>query len=192
MPVEECGNMLIMTAAIAKVEGNANYAKKHWPVLTTWVDYLKKEGFDPETQLCTDDFAGHLARNANLSVKAIMGIASYGYLAGLLGDPKTADEHTALAKSLAQKWMQLAGDGNRYNLCFDRKDTWSQKYNLVWDKLLETDIFPNRYFSEGSGRKRSEILSDATATLRPAVRQPQNLHQVGLDCVDGHLGQQSG
>ncbi len=142
MPVEECGNMLILTAAIAKTEGNAEYARKHWKTLTVWVDYLKKEGFDPEMQLCTDDFAGHLARNANLSVKAIMGIASYGYLAGLLSDPKTASEHTTLAKSLAHKWMQLAEDKDHYGLAFGTKGNWSQKYNLVWDKLLELDIFP--------------------------------------------------
>ncbi|HEY0108266.1 MAG TPA: DUF5127 domain-containing protein, partial [Fibrella sp.] len=46
MPVEECGNMLILTAALAHVEGNADYGRSHWAVLTTWVTYLKQHGFD--------------------------------------------------------------------------------------------------------------------------------------------------
>ncbi|WP_338871998.1 DUF4965 domain-containing protein [Spirosoma sp. SC4-14] len=142
MPVEECGNMLILTAAIAAVEGNPNYARQHWATLTTWTDYLIKEGFDPANQLCTDDFAGHIARNANLSIKAIMGIASYGYLAGRMGDKARESEYLEMARDLARKWTKLADDGDHYTLTFENKGTWSQKYNLIWDKLLKLAIFP--------------------------------------------------
>jgi hypothetical protein len=142
MPVEEAGNMLALTAAIAKVEGNAKYAERHWDVLTVWTDYLVEKGLDPENQLCTDDFAGHFAHNVNLSVKAIIGIASYGYLADKLGKKDIAEKYTSKAKAMAQEWVKMADDGDHYRLTFDKSGTWSQKYNLIWDKLLQLNVFP--------------------------------------------------
>lgn len=89
MPVEECGNMLVMGASVALAGGNRDYLFSHMDTLGEWADYLTEFGLDPENQLCTDDFAGHLARNANLSVKAVMGVASYSILKKLQGDEAT-------------------------------------------------------------------------------------------------------
>lgn len=143
MPIEEGGNMVVLAAAIAKVEGNANYAKKYWDLLTIWTDYLAEYGQDPENQLCTDDFAGHWAHNANLSVKAIMGVVAYSEMARMLGMDDVADRYAAKAKAMATKWEQMAREGDHYRLAFDRENTWSQKYNMVWDKMWNLNLFPN-------------------------------------------------
>lgn len=142
MPIEEAGNMLVLTAAVCTMDGSAAYAEKHWDTLTTWTDYLVEKGLDPENQLCTDDFAGHFAHNANLSVKAIVGIACYGRMAGMLGKHDVAEKYTAKARELAKEWVKMADDGDHYRLTFDKPGTWSQKYNLVWDKLLDLNVFP--------------------------------------------------
>lgn len=148
MPIEESGNMLILSAAISTVEGNASYARRHWKVLTKWADYLLKNGMDPGYQLTTDDFAGRSAHNANLSVKAIMGLACYGKMAGMLGKKDLEKTFIDTARSMALKWIKLDKEGNHYKLTFTRNNTWSQKYNLVWDKVLHLNIFPKKVARE--------------------------------------------
>ncbi len=148
MPVEESGNMVILTAAIAKAEGNADFAKKHWQTLTTWTNYLVKEGFDPVSQLSTDDFAGHLARNANLSIKAIEAIGCYGMLAKMVGKNDVVETYTDTAKNMAKRWIAYDDLGDHFALTFDKTDSWSQKYNMVWDKVLDLNLFPKEVYEK--------------------------------------------
>lgn len=143
MPVEETGNMIIMTAVLAKMEGNASYAEANWPVIEKWSNYLLSKGFDPENQLCTDDFAGHLAHNINLSAKAIVALGSYAMLCDMTGRKDKATQVRKKAEIMVKEWVNQATEGDHTKLAFDRPGTWSQKYNLVWDRILGLNLFPN-------------------------------------------------
>ena len=142
MPVEETGNLLLLMAALAQMEGNADFAGLYWPHLEKWAAYLKDKGFDPENQLCTDDFAGHLAHNVNLSAKAICGLGAFAKLCEMRGQKQAAAEYGKVAKEFAARWVKEADDGEKFRLAFDRPGTWSQKYNLVWDRILGLGLFP--------------------------------------------------
>ncbi len=142
MPVEECGNMLIMEAAALLADGNCDFVKEHMDVLDGWVQYLIKYGYDPENQLCTDDFAGHLAHNCNLTLKAIMGVASYAIIYKILGKKQLYNKYMAEAKKMADSWCDRASNGDgSFRLAFDQPCTFSMKYNAVWDKIFGTNLF---------------------------------------------------
>lgn len=141
MPVEECGNMILCTAAICSAKKDISYARKHKEQLTEWANYLTDAGWNPENQLCTDDFAGHLAQNCNLSIKAILAIAAWGKLLEKMGDEKSGKDYIKKAREYAEKFKEAAFEKDHYKLAFNKPDTWSIKYNLIWDKLLDLNIF---------------------------------------------------
>lgn len=143
MPVEECGNMLLMVGALCRVRADIRYAERYWDILSQWAKYLSDKGLDPENQLCTDDFAGHLAHNVNLSLKAILAIGVFAQLCQQRGLEEKAQRYRSQAEQMARQWQQMADDGDHYRLSFDQPNSWSQKYNLVWDKLLGLHLFPS-------------------------------------------------
>ena len=139
MPVEEAGNMLLCLAAVKKYSnGDQTLFDENKELMKTWVDYLVNFGYDPANQLCTDDFAGHLARNCNLSLKAILGIAAYSELSG-------DASYMEIAKKYAKQWeIDAKADHEGTRLTFDGADTWSLKYNIIWDSLLGYNIFSDK------------------------------------------------
>ena len=95
---------------------------------------------DPGNQLSTDDFAGHLAHNANLSIKAILALGGYSVLADMTGGKRRRLRYRQLAQDMAASGSEMAQDGDHYRLAFDKPGTWSQKYNLVWDRILGLNV----------------------------------------------------
>jgi Glutaminase A six helical-hairpin domain/Domain of unknown function (DUF5127)/Domain of unknown function (DUF4964) len=148
MPVEESGNMIILTYGLCREENSPQFAIDHWESIEKWTKYLKKEGLDPANQLCTDDFTGHLAHNTNLSVKAIVALGCFSKICEMAGKETEANEYQALAREYAKKWGQMALDKDHYKLAFDKPGTWSMKYNLVWDKLFHLGLFSQNVYNK--------------------------------------------
>lgn len=159
MPVEECGNMLILFAALGDAEGDYSFAKDNLDLIEKWSKYLVEYGEDPEYQLCTDDFAGRLAHNCNLSLKAIMGLAAYAKILRALGRAGDAEGVMQTAKAYADSFLTRAkNDDGSFRLAFDRPGTFSLKYNAVWDKLFGTNLFPDSFYAGEIARYRKEAL----------------------------------
>ena len=148
MPVEECGNMLIMIAAVLQQDPMSimEFAED-MPLLEKWAAYLIKHGDDPGEQLCTDDFAGHLAHNVNLSAKAIMGVASMGMIKKAAGEAEEGIAYLKKAKQMAKTWEDKFEGRAHSPLTFDKPETWGQKYNLAWDLVFGLELFTKETYA---------------------------------------------
>lgn len=146
MPVEECGNMLIMAAAVSEQDGNVEFISSYMDLMEKWAGYLLTYGEDPGEQLCTDDFAGHWAHNANLAAKAIMGIEAYARILTMSDRKEESVWYHEKAKLLAKQWEIKAKSGNHTVLAFGSDGTWSLKYNLIWDIIFDSHLFSRKLF----------------------------------------------
>lgn len=143
MPLEESANILILVDAICRITGDYEWVKPYRNVLKTWAEYCRKEGQNPGNQLCTDDFKGPSEQNTNLSVKAITALAAYAHLIPHIGgNSRDIEKYNKYAREMAILWEADARDGDHYRMEFHKPGSWSQKYNLVWDKMWGLNIFP--------------------------------------------------
>ena len=140
MPVEECGNMLIMTAAAIRAGAGTAFAAQNIDLLRQWAHYLRECGLHPGNQLCTDDFAGHLAGNVNLAIKAVVGIGCFAVILRALGKETEASEYADAAASYAAALRSETGEGV-LPLAYGQEGTYSLKYNLLFDRLLGLGLF---------------------------------------------------
>ncbi len=148
MPLEECGNMLLMLAAALKADGNLELIQEHLPLIERWAVYLEKNGRDPGEQLCTDDFAGHLAKNVNLALKAACGLGAYGLILERLGRADEGSDWKEKARRMAGEVCSQADRDDHTALTLDgSEESWSLKYNAVWDILLGLGLCEPQWYS---------------------------------------------
>lgn len=116
LPVDGAGSILIMTAAIAEMEGDTIYAVKHWSALSRWGDFLIKD--------------------KTISVKAILGIASYGLLAERLGEQELSRIFMEEARRRSAEWKKRHSENGEL------------KYELEVDQGLYLKLFFGKIYKD--------------------------------------------
>lgn len=150
MPVEECGNMLIMTLAYAQRTNDIAYLTQHYQKLTQWTSFLVDDSLIPASQLSTDDFAGTLQNQTNLALKGIIGIGAMGEIARLTGNLNDAKNFKNISTSYVQQWQVLginAEAGTPHTtLQYGNGSSHGLLYNLWCDLELGLGLVPQKVY----------------------------------------------
>jgi hypothetical protein len=149
-PLEECGNMLIMTLAYAQRVKDKSYLTKHFKILNQWTQYLIDEALIPADQISTDDFAGSLVNQTNLALKGIIGIQAMAVIANLTGNPVIGANYTNIAHSYITEWQKLGiaslATPPHTTLNYGHNETHGLLYNLYADRELALNLVPQSVY----------------------------------------------
>ncbi|KAJ3489251.1 hypothetical protein NLI96_g2242 [Meripilus lineatus] len=96
MPIEESGNMLIMTLSYTLRTNDTSLVTRYFSLLDQWAKYLVTNTIAPANQLSTDTFQGTLANQTNLAAKGILGIRAMAEIARIAGDTARASSYNAI------------------------------------------------------------------------------------------------
>lgn len=142
MPVEESGNMILMSYAYYKFSGDETWLRSHYKILKQWALYLIEFSLIPSAQLSTDDFAGRMVNQTNLAIKGIVGLQAMSAIARVANEPLDAAIFATTASKYYQNWTYFAIDPseNHTMLAYQWRSSWGLLYNTFFDKLLNLGI----------------------------------------------------
>ncbi|KAM0745276.1 hypothetical protein ACQRIT_000660 [Beauveria bassiana] len=150
MPLEECGNMLIMMLAYAQRSGDNGWLKENWDLLTRWAEYLIEDAKIPAHQLSTDDFAGQLANQTNLAIKGIIALEAMAEIATRAGHPDLKPHYSDIAHEYYKFWSEHGINNNtatpHSTLAYDDMESYGLLYNLWGDKVLRLNFIPEEIY----------------------------------------------
>ncbi|PLB52445.1 glutaminase GtaA [Aspergillus steynii IBT 23096] len=150
MPLEECGNMVIMALAYALKAKDMDYLDLHYKHLKQWTAYLVEDAIYPANQISTDDFAGPLANQTNLALKGIIGIQAMASIGNLTEDFDVATNHSRIAHDYIERWQTLGiahnADPPHTTLSYGSNQSHGLLYNLYADRELGLNLVPQSVY----------------------------------------------
>lgn len=174
MPLEECGNMIIMMLAYSQRKHDDKYLADNWDLLVKWAQYLIDDAKIPAQQLSTDDFAGHLSyvapklplshtlknstkkltiyspcsNQTNLAIKGIIALQAMSQVATKAGHGNESAKYAQYAKDYLSFWTKhgVNKEAGHAMLQYDNKDSYGLLYNIYPDKVLGLDFIPQEIY----------------------------------------------
>ena len=148
MPVEESGNMILMTYAYFKFSGNSAFIRQHYAKLQQFATYLINFSLTPGVQLSTDDFAGQLVNQTNLAIKGIVGLQAMSNIATIAGDTASAQNYSSTASSFYSQWEEFAIDPSERHtvLSYQWRSSYGLLYNTFPNMLLNLNLIPQSLY----------------------------------------------
>ena len=140
MPIEECGNLMVLGLAYVHATGDTDWIARYRDVIRPYADYLIDNSIDIAEQLSSNDAAGPLANETNLAIKAAVGLKAFGKLTGLTEYSDIGDQHAILFFSHG-----LGTDAEKTHFVLQYPDvpsSWKTPYNLYPDVLFDLHTFP--------------------------------------------------
>ncbi|KAL7901531.1 hypothetical protein HDV63DRAFT_410931 [Trichoderma sp. SZMC 28014] len=174
MPLEECGNMIIMMLSYAQKTGDIDYLNEHWQLMAQWAEYLIEDAKIPANQLSTDDFAGHLANQTNLAIKGIIALQAMSEIADQTGHSYLCEKYSSIARDYLNFWsrhgINRASIPNHSVLQYDSGATYGLLYNIYPDKALGLNFIPQSIYDMQSDFYKTKankygVVLDTRGTL---------------------------
>lgn len=150
MPLEECGNMIIMMLTYAQKTGNNQWLADNWDLLSRWADYMIEDAKIPAHQLSTDDFAGRLANQTNLAIKGIIALEAMSEISERAGHKDLKQHYSDIAHEYLAFWQEHGinhdAEVPHTTLSYNDNESYGLLYNLWGDKILGLDFIPKEIY----------------------------------------------
>lgn len=147
MPIEESGNIILLTYAYQTGSGKTDLATTYSSYLKTYAEYLLENGEYPASQLSLNDALGKLANQTNLGVKAAVALGAYDKF------NSTTTKYTTAAISFADTiytdHLGTNSGGNYYTIEYGI-EPWFLVFNVYPDILFDLGIFPDDSYNATS------------------------------------------
>ncbi|KAJ5604393.1 hypothetical protein N7510_009547 [Penicillium lagena] len=154
MPIEECGNLLILALAYVRATGDVSWAAQYTEIFKKYADYLAHNSIDIANQLSSNDAAGPLPNETNLAIKAAVGLKAFGEMSGYEYYSRVGNEHASL---FFEQGLGTDDEKTHFVLRYpDRPKSWKTPYNLFPDVLFDLDTFPEEAYKMNDNFFRSK------------------------------------
>lgn len=138
-----------MIAAVAQRQqpNGTKYLKPFTSLIHGWAEFVVSQLPLPPLQRCTDDFEGPTANNTNLALKGIISLEAYGILISMMDEESRVKDLHVLIEQFSNIWIKdartLSGLLQHYDREYQLPDTYSIKYNLIYQTILNVTVFPD-------------------------------------------------